>query len=170
MGRIARVVKSWIATRASSPGEAVISQIKAQAGEERTVELWHSPGMVSIPTPDDRIAVVGVGGGGHRIGIVTQNYRIEHDLDTGETMIYSTNAAGNTVKASVKLDASGNVDIDADGAVTATGTNMTVEGSLTVTLKTGDAAIWLPNILPVDPLTGVPHGGPTAGVVKLKGA
>lgn len=114
MGRIARIVKSWIATRASSPGEAVISQIKAQAGEERTVELWHSPGVVSIPTPDDRIAILGVGNGNHRIGIATQNYRIEHDLDTGETMIYSTNAAGDTVQATVKLDASGNIDLNGD--------------------------------------------------------
>lgn len=39
-----------------------------------------------------------------------------------------------------------------------------------IILKTGDAAIWQPNILAIDPLTGVPHGGPNAGIVKLKGA
>lgn len=39
-----------------------------------------------------------------------------------------------------------------------------------ITLNTGDAAIWRPSILPNDPFTGLPHGGPTAGIVKLRGA
>jgi len=39
-----------------------------------------------------------------------------------------------------------------------------------ITIKTGDASTWKPNILAVDPFTGLPHGGPTAGIVKLKGA
>lgn len=39
-----------------------------------------------------------------------------------------------------------------------------------ITLSTGDAIIWSPNILPVDPMTGVPHGGVTAGIIKLRGA
>ncbi len=46
-----------------------------------------------------------------------------------------------------------------------------VELSVTgIALNTGDAITWLANILPVDPLTGIPHGGPGAGIVKLKGA
>lgn len=39
-----------------------------------------------------------------------------------------------------------------------------------ITIKTGDASAWKPNILAADPFTGMPHGGPTAGIVKLKGA
>jgi len=50
------------------------------------------------------------------------------------------------------------------------GGNVTIQGGTFVTLKSGDAITWLPNILPIDPLTGLPHGGPTAGIVKLKGA
>jgi len=38
-----------------------------------------------------------------------------------------------------------------------------------ITIKTGDAATWKPNILAVDPFSGVPHGGPTAGISLLKG-
>jgi len=38
-----------------------------------------------------------------------------------------------------------------------------------ITLKSTDAAIWAPNILQIDPLTGIPHGGIGAGIVKLRG-
>lgn len=38
-----------------------------------------------------------------------------------------------------------------------------------MTLVTGDASFWQPNILTNDPITGIPHGGTVAGIVKLKG-
>jgi len=49
------------------------------------------------------------------------------------------------------------------------GLRITID-STGITLKTDDATTWKPNILDVDPFTGLPHGGPTAGIVKLKGA
>ncbi len=36
-------------------------------------------------------------------------------------------------------------------------------------LNTGDAALWKPNVLTADPMTGIPHGGAEAGIIKLKG-
>jgi len=39
-----------------------------------------------------------------------------------------------------------------------------------ITLNSNDASFWKPNILPVDPFTGLPHGGVNAGIVKLRGA
>lgn len=39
-----------------------------------------------------------------------------------------------------------------------------------IILSTGDAFVWRPSILPTDPFTGLPHGGPTAGIIKLRGA
>jgi len=44
-----------------------------------------------------------------------------------------------------------------------------VSSTVELTLKTGDAAAWKPNILATDPFSGVPHGGVTAGIIKLKG-
>lgn len=38
-----------------------------------------------------------------------------------------------------------------------------------ITLASGDSSIWQPNILTNDPVTGIPHGGTLAGIVKLKG-
>jgi len=39
-----------------------------------------------------------------------------------------------------------------------------------ITLNSTDAGAWKPNILPTDPFTGLPHGGITAGIIKLRGA
>jgi len=39
-----------------------------------------------------------------------------------------------------------------------------------ITLKTGDALPWMPNILAVDPMTGIPHGGIGGGISRLRGA
>lgn len=39
-----------------------------------------------------------------------------------------------------------------------------------ITLNSNDASIWQPNILPNDPLTGLPHGGVGGGIIKLRGA
>ena len=39
-----------------------------------------------------------------------------------------------------------------------------------ITFKSNDALPWKPNILPVDPFTGLPHGGINAGIAKLRGA
>jgi len=38
-----------------------------------------------------------------------------------------------------------------------------------ISLKTGDATIWMPNILPACLFTGASHGGSAGGIVKLKG-
>lgn len=45
-----------------------------------------------------------------------------------------------------------------------------VTGSIeNIVLQTGDASSWMPNVIAVCPMTGAPHGGPGAGIVKLKG-
>lgn len=89
---------------------------------------------------------------------------------SGDISISSGGDVTVDVDGDVLLDAGGDADMIATGTATLKGANAVVEGSLFVTLKSGDAAIWMPNVLPVDPLTGMPHGGPTAGIIKLKGA
>jgi hypothetical protein len=77
---------------------------------------------------------------------------IFEDSDTGDYITYDARSKEITVEST------GNVIIKAGAQATK------------LELNTGDASTWLPNILQVDPVTGVPHGGPTAGIVKLKGA
>jgi hypothetical protein len=70
--------------------------------------------------------------------------------------------------ADATVKATSNVNVEATGNATVKGVNVTAEASAMLTLKTGDATIWMPNIMPVCPL-GPLHGGPGAGIVKLKG-
>jgi hypothetical protein len=80
---------------------------------------------------------------------------------SGDTTI---EASGNaTVKAT------GNVAVEAMGNADLKGLNVTVDATALLTLKTGDAFSFMPNIMPVCPL-GPVHGGKTAGIMKLCGA
>jgi hypothetical protein len=67
------------------------------------------------------------------------------------------------------IEVDGNAKIVATKNVDVKGVNVTVEASTMLTLKTGDAAAFCPNIMPVCPL-GPTHGGKPAGIVKLVGA
>ena len=79
---------------------------------------------------------------------------------SGDTKIEATGDVA--VKGSnVKVEATANADIK--------GANVTVDASALLTLKTGDAAAYCPNIMPACPL-GPIHGGVPAGIIKLKGA
>jgi hypothetical protein len=69
-------------------------------------------------------------------------------------------------KANIKSTGAATVESSAD--VSVKGQNVTVEGAATVTLKSGDAGSWIPNCVITCPF-GFGHGGPAAGIVKLKG-
>lgn len=113
MGRIGRVVKSMFSRRAAAPAAAVVVQIEAAAGEQRTVEMYHSPGISSAPTEGDRVLMIPVGRGAHRIAVAAHNYQVEVAIDSGEITIFSTNAAGSAVAATIALDNAGDIKINA---------------------------------------------------------
>ena len=73
------------------------------------------------------------------------------------------------VDGNATVKTSGNATVEAAGDATVKGANVTVDAAGTLTLKTGDAAPWMPNIMPACPL-GPTHGGPQAGVIRLRGA
>jgi hypothetical protein len=72
------------------------------------------------------------------------------------------------VDGNALLKTTGNTNIEANGNVDVKGTNVTVEASALLTLKTGDATAFCPNIVPMCPL-GPIHGGKPAGIMKLVG-
>ncbi len=114
MGRLVEAVKSYIAKRGKAPGKCVIIQTDGGVGMERTTELYHPPGISSAPTKGDRVIEIPLGTG-VRVAVATHNYRIEVNPDSGETIIYSTNEAGDTVKSQIKLDNAGNIDLNGSG-------------------------------------------------------
>jgi hypothetical protein len=88
---------------------------------------------------------------------------------SGPITIQSDDAVVIKAQSDVTVQTSGNAEVEATGNVDVKGVNVTVEASTLLTLKTGDASALMPNVMPVCPL-GPVHGGPLAGILKLKGA
>jgi phage gp45-like len=97
------------------------------------------------------------------ICIADRRYR-PTGLASGEVSVYDKNGS------KVLLKADGSIEIESKAKMTIKSvTGCVVEDAAGVQLKTGDAMTWMPNILKVDPFTGLPHGGPGAGIVLLTG-
>lgn len=107
------ITKSEYNKKGSAPGKAVLIKTEAAGGQERKVELYHPPGISSGPTPND-IVVESLEKGGVRVAVATHNYRLEIEVSAGETIVYSTSADGNTKQAEIKLDTSGNIEMNGD--------------------------------------------------------
>jgi len=114
VGWLEKVTGISFRTKGAAPGKAVIIQTIAAGDQERNAEMYHNPGISSAPTKEDRVISVPIGTG-TRVIIACHNYRIEVEPDSGETIIYSTDSAGDIVKSTIKLDNDGNIDLNGDG-------------------------------------------------------
>jgi phage baseplate assembly protein V len=118
-------------------------QVKAMEGETITdIERYQEYGLESYPLTDKECLLVSINGNRDQ-GVIIKVHDRENrptDLASGDVVLYDHR--GSQVRISV------------------TG----------IQLKTGDASAWKPNILAVDPMTGLPHGGAGAGIIKLTGA
>ncbi|MFW6312269.1 MAG: hypothetical protein ACOC2N_00090 [Spirochaetota bacterium] len=118
MGLMARLIEaknSQIETKGNAPGESVV--IQGELGEEGAItpELYQQPGLMSRPPDGARGVYVPLRNGrGYGVVVATHNYRlvISPEPEKGETVLYSTNADGDTVHAKIKLDASGNISLN----------------------------------------------------------
>ncbi len=123
MGGISKIDSFEIKRKGSAPGKAIVATTEAAGGQERSTEFYQLPGFAAGPTPDDVPVEVRVGTGG-RIIVASQNYKITVDVSAGETLIYSTDAAGENIKAQIKLDTDGNISINGEDKVFVTHTEL----------------------------------------------
>ena len=132
MGWLEKVTGISFKTKGAAPGKAIIIQTIAAGDQERNAEMYHNPGISSGPTENDRVISIPVGTG-TRVIIAAHNYRIEVEPGSGETIIYSTDSAGDIVKSQIKLDNAGNIDLNGDGKkfVTYTALNAALQGFIT---------------------------------------
>ena len=114
MGRVAKVLSSVFKTRSTAPGKSIVVKTIGAGGAQRTAEMYHNPGISSAPTKSDRVIEIPIGNSGTRVIVASHNYRVEVEPAAGETIIYSTNTAGDTVQSTIKLDADGNIEINGD--------------------------------------------------------
>lgn len=114
MAELVKVASSALKVLHGAPGRQVVSKASGLGGVSTEVEVYPSPGVFSRPPKGSRLVVIPLAGGKTRVAIGMANYGVTLDLTDGETTIYSTNAAGDTVKAKIYLDALGNIALNGD--------------------------------------------------------
>ena len=102
-------VKKWHS--ASGPSVTVIGE--GIGGQTVEAEVYNPAGVYSRPPKGSRGLFISLGRG-RRYGVVIggHNYQLDISLDDGETVIYSTDATGATLKASIALRADGTIEIN----------------------------------------------------------
>lgn len=116
MGMIAtllRLTRGKLETKGNAPGQSVVMQGAGMDGQSITAEVYQAPGVLAMPGDGARGVWLPIGGSS-RYGVVValQNYALSIQVEAGETAIYSTDAAGGTVKALLKLKADGSIELN----------------------------------------------------------
>ena len=147
IGTLLRLSRGKLATKGNAPGRSVVMQGEGPGGSAMTAEVYQAPGILAVPGDGTRGVWLPVGGS-TRYGVVIalHNYALSIQVNAGETAIYSTDAAGQTVKALLTLKADGSAemtatklkmtgDIEVTGKITASG-NIEAAGAVKATATT----------------------------------
>lgn len=112
VGELITIARSALMAWHGAPGQAVVVTGSGLGKQGIEAELYQAPGIFGRPAKGTRGVFLPIGAG-RRYGVVlaVQNYQVTIDVDEGETTIFSTNAAGTTVKAKVALDNTGKIKI-----------------------------------------------------------
>lgn len=118
MGIIATLLKmaaGKLETKGNAPGKSVTMQGEGVDGQTVKAEVYQAPGVMAIPGDGARGVWLPIGGSS-RYGVVVamQNYALNIQINAGETVIYSTTADGQTVKAQAKFTAGGEIHLNGD--------------------------------------------------------
>ena len=120
MGRIGKVIKSYIAKLSGSGTDAQFSSVEEFSGDQRTVQVFGPCNEDFAPPENCKTLNIPLGRGrGFLISAAYHNQQIIPVAIHGERRIYSTNQAGDTVKAEIFLKQDGTILID-NGNVTIT--------------------------------------------------
>jgi hypothetical protein len=107
MAELFTVVRSYIKDR-NGAGQSVHIEGKGRGGKGLNAEIYSAAGVFSRPPKGTRGICLPIGR--ERIVLAMHNYQVVIDWTAeGETTIFSTDAAGATVKARIDLKADGNI-------------------------------------------------------------
>jgi phage gp45-like len=95
-----------------APGKSIQVDIETAGMNQDDAELYHLPGLYSVPAEGIKGVMLDVGD--NNIIIATHDYRLNKTLDKGETLLYSIDANG-VIKSSVLLKIDGEMVLN-DGA------------------------------------------------------
>lgn len=120
MGRIGKVIKSFIAKLSGSSTDAQHSSVEEFAGDQRTAQIFGPCNEDFAPPENCRTFDFKLGRGrGFLVSVSYHNQQIAPVAIHGERRIYSTNQAGDTVMAEVFLKQDGTILIK-NAAITIT--------------------------------------------------
>lgn len=116
MTLLVTLLESTIKKIKTADGKSQVIKSEAFPGDTFSPEYYQNHGLFSRPTKDSKGVFVPIGPS-RSFGVIigSNNYKIEHDIDTGETILYSTNTAGDEVKATVYLKTDGNIELNGNG-------------------------------------------------------
>ena len=110
MGRIGKVIKSYIAKLSGSSTDAQFSSVEEFAGDQRTVQIFGPCNEDFAPPENCKTINIPLGRGrGFLISAAYHNQQITPAAVHGERRIYSTNQAGTVVMAEVFLKQDGTI-------------------------------------------------------------
>lgn len=106
-------------------------QVELLDDDVRTVELMTQSGEDTKPAIGSRVYVIGESEA-YKLGIATSD-DLKSEVDPGEKEIYSTDSPATTKMARIKLNADGNIDLNAntDNAVSWADLNTALQNMLT---------------------------------------
>lgn len=120
MGRIGKVIKSFIAKLSGSSTDAQFSSVEEFSGDQRTVQVFGPCNEDFAPPENCKTLNIPLGRGrGFLVSAAYHNQAIAPVAVHGERRIYSTNQAGDAVKTEIFLKQDGTILID-NGKVTIT--------------------------------------------------
>jgi hypothetical protein len=84
-------------------------QVTDDASEDREVEYYQLPGIACGPTKEDRAASIDMRG--YRVVVASHNYRVNVEVEAGQTRVYSTPADGSEVVSEIDLQTDGTIGV-----------------------------------------------------------
>jgi hypothetical protein len=109
-----RVVSTSLKTLNGAPGRQIVATGKGLGAIDVQAEAYNPAGVFARAPAGSRALMLPIAGGKTRAIIGMVNYQLTLDIGEGETLIYSTTPDGKTLKAQIKLDASGNISLNGD--------------------------------------------------------
>ena len=92
MGKLVNIISAIFKKIQGAPGKSFTCNVEGEGDKTYEPELYSTFGVLSRPIKDTKGVVIDLGG--TKIITATHNYKLERDMETGETVIYSLNDDG----------------------------------------------------------------------------
>lgn len=114
-----KVISASITKRKSFPGKSVYAKVEGLSGGTKEVDYFQNSNLLANPAKNVRLIFVPVNGSQKAgVAVAGHNYQIELAIEQGGVTLFSTNAAGDTVKAKIEIKPDGKLAITTDSDLT----------------------------------------------------